>query len=153
MNRAVDKTNHQKITIRRRELLKDTFRQFKRTTFDVTNMIRVAFLAKSAVDGGGPRREFFRLLLADIFTVSGLFVGYPSSVTAAHNVVSLENGDYAIAAKMVVTSIVQGGLAPHCFSAAIADYIVYDEIKSPVNLYDIADTDVREKMQKTRVFS
>ena len=152
-NRAVDKTNNQRVNVRRRELLQDAFRQFKRTSFDVTKMLRITFLGESAVDGGGPCREFFRLLLADLFTVSGLFVGYPSSVTAAHNVVSLENGDFAIAAKVVVTSIVQGGLAPHCFSAAIADFIVYGEVRSPVNLNDIADSDVREKMKKVHIMA
>ena len=101
MNRAVDKANHQRVNIRRQELLKDAFRQFKHTSFDATKMLRITFLGESAVDGGGPRREFFRLLLADLFTLSGLFVGYPCSVTAAHNVVSLENGDYAIVAKVV----------------------------------------------------
>ena len=31
-NRAVDKTNNQRVNVRRRELLKDAFRQFKRTS-------------------------------------------------------------------------------------------------------------------------
>ena len=59
MNRAVDKANHQRVNIRRQELLKDAFRQFKRTSFDATKMLRITFLGESAVDGGGPRREFF----------------------------------------------------------------------------------------------
>ena len=53
--------------------------------------------------------------------------------------------------RWLVTSIVQGGPAPHCFSAAIADYIVYGEVRSPVNLNDIADIDVREKMEKVHL--
>ena len=48
-----------------------------------------------------PHCELFHLLLADLFSISGLFTGYPSSVTAYHNLVALQNGDYRVTAKMV----------------------------------------------------
>ena len=57
-------------------------------------------------------------------------------------------GDFAIAAKMIAASIVQGGPAPHCFSAAVADFIVYGEVRSSVQLTDITDLDIRLKMEK-----
>ena len=75
-------------------------------------------------------------------------MGYPSGVTAAHNLVALQNGDYKVAAKMVGASIVQAGLAPHCFSAAVADFIVHREVRSPVKLSDISDPDIRKKMEE-----
>ena len=49
---------------------------------------------------------------------------------------------------MVGTSIVQAGFAPHFFSYAAADFIVYGEVRSPVKLHDISDPDVRKKMEK-----
>ena len=51
---------------------------------------------------------------------------------------------------MVVTSIVQAGIAPHCFSYAVADFIVYGEVRSPIKLRDISDPDVRTKMEKVK---
>ena len=118
--------------MRRQELLADCFQQFKRSSFDVTKLLSVTFLTESAIDGGGPRRKLFRLLLADLFSISGLFTGYPSSVTAYHNLVALQNGDYRVAAKMVGASIVQAGIAPYCFSCAVANFIVYGEVRSEV---------------------
>ena len=147
-NRVVVKEPPQRINVRRQLLPHDAFRQFKRASFDPTKLLRVTFVGESAVDDGGPRREFFRLLLADLFTTCGFFTGYPSAVTAIHNVISLEDGDFAIAAKMIGASIVQGGPAPHCFSASVADFIVYGDVRSPVQLNDITDLDVQLKMAK-----
>ena len=45
----------------------------------------VEFFNDPAVDGGGPRREFFHLLLHGIFN-SSLFSGYPSNVVPVHNI-------------------------------------------------------------------
>ena len=75
------------------------------SSFDVSKLLSVTFLAESAVDGGGPRRELFRLLLADLFSISGLFIGYPSAVTTSHNVVALQYRDSAVAGKIVGASI------------------------------------------------
>ena len=146
--RVINKAFKQKLNVRRQELLADCFQQFKRSSFDVTKLLSVTFLTESAIDGGGPRRELFRLLLADLFSISGLFTGYPSSVTAYHNLVALQNGDYRVAVKMVGASIVQAGIAPHCFSCAVADFIVYGEVRSEVKLGDISDPDIRIKMEK-----
>ena len=149
--RMVNKATKQKLNVRRQESLTDSFRQFKRSSFDVTKLLSVTFLAEAAVDGGGPRRELFRLLLADLFSVSGLFTGYPTAVTASHNLVALQNGDYKVAAKIVGASIVQAGIAPHCFSCAAADFIVHSEVRSSVKLGDIGDPDIRMKMQKVQL--
>ena len=145
---AVNKTLKQKLFVRRQELLADSFQQFKRSSFDVSKLISVTFLAESAVDGGGPRRELFRLLLAELFSVSGLFTGYPSAVTTSHNMVALQSKDYRVAGKIVSASIVQAGIAPVCFSYAVADYIVYGEVRSRVQLADITDQEIRMKMEK-----
>ena len=118
------------------------------SSFDVSKLLSVTFLAESAVDGGGPRRELFRLLLADLFSISGLFIGYPSAVTTSHNVVALQNRDYAVAGKIVGASIVQAGIAPYCFSRSVADFIVHGEVRSKARLGDITDPDIRSKMEK-----
>ena len=55
--------SHQRITIRRSSLLKDSYRQFTRSGFFVNKPLRVIFIGEEAVDEGGPRREYFNLLL------------------------------------------------------------------------------------------
>ncbi len=49
-------------------------------------MIKVEFFQESAIDDGGPRREFFHLLLLDVFKESSLFAGYPINVVPVHNI-------------------------------------------------------------------
>ena len=38
---------------------------------------------------------------------------------------------------MIATCVIQGGEAPACFASAVADYLVYGEVKSPMCLGDI----------------
>ena len=65
-----------------------------------------------------------------------------------HNVEAVASNKFCIIGKMLATCIVQGGEAPVCFSKAVADYLVYDEVCSPVCLDDIADKEVQESLQK-----
>ena len=53
-----DKQNTHRITVRRTHIWQDALKAFKRP-FDVKKHLRVTFLGEPAVDGGGPRREFF----------------------------------------------------------------------------------------------
>ena len=64
----------QRLHIRRSHLLSDALQQFSRKSFDVTKMLKVSFIGESAVDAGGPRREFFYLVTHEIFKSS--FLGF-----------------------------------------------------------------------------
>ena len=43
-------------------------------------------------------------------------------------------------------SLVQGGEAPSCFSKAVADYFVYGDIRSPVDISDIPDQSIQKSL-------
>lgn len=147
-SRVVNKDKYQRINIRRKFLLEDATKQFNRDSFDISKLIRVTFIGESAIDTGGPRREFFRLLSIALFSTCNLFEGYPSSVTPSHNVLSLNGQHYKNAGKMITTSIIQGGPAPSCFAAPVADILIYNEVRSVVDLSEIHDMEIREKMNK-----
>lgn len=85
----------------------------------------------------GPRREFFQLLMHDIFK-SSLFAGFPGSCEA------VSDNTYYVVGKMIATCIIQGGEVPACFAQAVADYLVMDRVVSPVCLGDIPDYEIRE---------
>jgi hypothetical protein len=68
----------QRITVRRSNLLTDSFRIFSRSKTDLTKRLKVVFLGEASVDEGGPRREFFQLLLKEIFVDSGLLAVWPA---------------------------------------------------------------------------
>ena len=110
-------------------------------------MIKVRFIGEEAVDTGGPRREFFHLVLREMFR-SSLFQGYPSHIVPLHNIEAVTSNIFYIIGKILATCIVQGGEAPVCFSKAIGDYLIYDEIRSPVCLEDIAGQEIQNNLQK-----
>ena len=76
------------------------------------------FIGEQAVDEGGPRREFFRLVLRGVFSSSGLFTGCPDHVVPVHNVEALENNKFFIVGRMIATSLVQGGESPSCLETS-----------------------------------
>ena len=72
---------------------------FQHQSFDVSKILRVCFLGEAAIDTGGPRREFFQLMMVELLSEPSLFEGYPSSVTPTHNVLALSSGKFCIGRK------------------------------------------------------
>jgi len=138
----------QRIHVRRKCLLADSLRAFSKPTFNESKMLKVTFMGESAVDDGGPRREYFQLLLKDVFSSSGLFVGWPDHVIPVHHVEAVASNRFYIIGKMVSTCLIQGGQPPVCIADGIADYLVYDEVRSKPCLEDIPDCAVRHKLNK-----
>ena len=103
-------------------------------------------LGESSVDDGGPKRKFFQLLTKEAFTISGLFVGWPNNVILVHNVEALAANTYYIIGKMISYCLVYGGQPPVCFSQAIAEYIIYNEIRCQPSLDDIPDHVIKQKL-------
>ena len=53
-----DDEDVQRINIRRSQVLLDSLRQFRKTSFNVEKLLKVCFIVEEAVDARGPRREF-----------------------------------------------------------------------------------------------
>ena len=64
--------------IRRRHVLGDTLHKL-RNGLDVTKRLRVTFIGESAVDTGGPLREYFTILMRCIAQNNSLFCGKENS--------------------------------------------------------------------------
>ena len=79
--------------VRRTNIVADATRALKRN-FDATKLLKVMFAGEPSVDEGGPRREFFQLVIKEIFIMSGLFNGWPLNVVLAHNVEALADNQY-----------------------------------------------------------
>ena len=143
-----DEEDYQRISVRRPNLYLDAMRAFSKPTFNVSKMLKVVFIGEASVDQGGPRREFFQLLMKDAFSLSGLFVGWPSNVVPIHNVEAVTSNKYYLVGKMIATCLVQGGQPPVCFAPAVVEYLVYNEVKCEPTLDDIYDHSVKEKLEK-----
>ena len=137
----------QRIHIRRSHIFTDALRQFSKRSFDVSKMLQVRFIGEEAVDEGGPRREFFHLLTHAIVN-SDLFAGFPEHVVPLHSMRAVANNTYFMIGKMLATCVVQGGEAPVCFAQAVADYLVYERVCSPVCIEDIPDYEVQDCLRK-----
>ena len=140
-----DEEDHQRICVRRSHLFSDAACAFSRPNFNVSKLLKVVFVGEPSVDEGGPRRDFFQLLMKEAFTSSGLFAGWPQNVVPMHSVKAVAAN---IVGKMIAMCLVQGGQPPVCFAAAVADYIVFDEVKSEPSLNDIPDHTVWNKLEK-----
>ena len=76
----------QRVVVRRSHLISDAFSQFGLKSFNPSLLIKVYFVGEPGEDIGGPRREFFRLLLEQMFQLPDMFKGWPNNVTIKHNV-------------------------------------------------------------------
>jgi hypothetical protein len=55
-----------------------------------------------------------------------IFFRHSAVIISVHNINAVSDNKYYIIGKMIATSIIQGGQPPLCFSAAVADFLVYD---------------------------
>ena len=112
------------IAVRRRHLWKDSKLVLCRPNNKYSTGMRVAFVSEAAVDEGGPRREYFRLVLAEIANNNSLFDGDPQRRVLRHNVMELAGSSYLIVGRNIALSLIYGGPAPHFFTRAVAEYIL-----------------------------
>ena len=101
----------QSIIVRRSHIFSDALRTFSRATFDIAKFLKVTFVGKSAVDEGGPRREFFCLLIHSAILSSMYFEGRSGHLVPVHSLEGLSSNKFYIIGKMLSTPIVQGGVA------------------------------------------
>ena len=143
-----DEEDRQRLHVRRNSLVKDTLAAFSRSSFDVSKMLKVVFIPEGAVDDGGPCREFFQLAVKEVLKSGSFFTGWPSNVVPQHNIEAVAEGTYFTIGKLIATCLVQGGQPPVCFSSAVADFLVYNEVRAKPCLDDIPNLNVREQLAK-----
>ena len=80
-----------------------------------------------------------------------LFTAWPDYVLPVHNINAVAESKFYLIGKIIATGLVQGGEPPVCFSAAVADFIVYDSVRSKFSIDDIPDHDVRDALRKVLV--
>ena len=80
--------------------------------------MRVTFVSEAAVDEGGPRREYFRLVLGELANNNTLFDGGFQRRILRHNLIQLEGSSYLLAGCIMALSLIYGGPPPHFFARA-----------------------------------
>jgi hypothetical protein len=119
---------------------------FSRENFDISKRLHVRFIGESGIDDGGIRREFFRLIIKETLR-SSPFAGWPSNVIPIRsNNVTLNH--YFQIWRILCASIIHGGEAPPCFSRGIAEFIIFNEIKTSPCIEDVPDNAIWQSLRK-----
>lgn len=141
-----------RIKARRRHIWEDALNSFKRG-IPASKHLRVTFLGEPAVDAGGPLREFFRLLLREIFRNGSLFCGPDTARYPLHNVAALTKGTFKYIGHMMGASLLNGGPAPSFFANVVADYILFGIERVKVKLEDViaVNPNMHGKLEKVKI--
>lgn len=103
---------HHRVTVRRSHVWGDSHRLFKRG-ISINKRFDVTFLGEPAVDAGGPRREYFTLLLKSAANQNALFEGPIDHRIPDHNMSALMEKEYVMMGRMFVA----------CFAGRPCTYI------------------------------
>ena len=85
-----DGSSKQTIRVRRRYIREDAVHVYNRGNFKCLKDLRVNFIGEEGIDLGGPRREYFTLILDEI--KSRLFFGKSGHRVPIHDATKLREG-------------------------------------------------------------
>ncbi|CAB4009412.1 G2 M phase-specific E3 ubiquitin- ligase-like [Paramuricea clavata] len=131
------------ITISRKAIFATARKAIDRRRFSFLKPVFVTFAGEEAVDEGGPKREFFRLLMREICD-SSIFHGSWFS----HDLGLLADNRYELAGKLVAWSILHGGSGPRCLSVTGFDFRTSVEVNHKVAIESVADHEMKEILGK-----
>ena len=113
------------LQVRRKHIWKDSLRAFKQRGFTPRKWLKIEFVGESAIDEGGPRREYFRLGMQELQRNNALFQGALGKRVPSHNLQLLSNKEYRDVGRFFAMSILQGGPSPQFLSPTVAHYLLH----------------------------
>ena len=114
----MDDEDVQLIVVRRGSVWMDVKRLFAKP---YVNLRRIWKVGEEGQDGGGLRREFFRIALSSIFNDPVLFRGNAHKVPT-NDSRAIMRKEFLFVGYIISSSIVQGGSGPECFPEWIFQY-------------------------------
>ena len=140
---------------RENDLFKQVLRKYKNPAFDITKPPNVEFSVEFRVDGGGPSREYFHLVMESLWkTQAGgitLFKGQPDHLVPSHNYDFVSGGMLVLAGKMTLHSLLNKCNGVPGISRPVASYLISgrrDAVVEKISLQDIPDPDVQSSVQQ-----
>ena len=143
----MDKSDFQRIVVRRNHLWEDALKRFK-VGLDFQKYVRVLFVGEPAVDEGGPLREFLHLLMGEIATNNSLFCGDENCRVPLPNMAALEKLTFKHIGEMMALSIIHGGPAPNFLPQSVVDYLLYGMGKVKTTIEEVPCATMRTKLYK-----
>ena len=146
-----------RISVSREDLFTDSICIFKAANFNFDQPIKVTFENEPGIDGGGPRREYFSLLLKELVSLRSpvrLFEGNENRLLPLHNTDALRSGLFKVAGRMITSSIINGAPGFLCLAPAVYSYLTSGSMNEAVEVatvHDIPDLEMREIISKVTV--
>ena len=145
-----------RLFINRSSVFEDSVAYFKQREFDFSTPIKITFEGEPAVDGGGPVREFFTILMRELLSTSltvRLFEGKDHCFIPIHNTDALRSNLFKVAGKMVTASVCHGGPGLPIFPKAVYSYFKDpnpDNVADEISKEDVVDMEVIEAVNKVK---
>ena len=149
-----DTENYNIINVRRNHIWNDALRAISKPAFNPLFPIRVTFISESAVDEGGPSREFFTLALLKMSEDASIFHRNDNAKLFTHNVQGLKKRlffyGWDVCFPLISLSLANGSPGISCLSETVYSYLCYglQQGKMISKVCDIDDVMVREHLLK-----
>ncbi|XP_069105066.1 uncharacterized protein [Argopecten irradians] len=125
------------LLISRSNILKSTIRVVKRDSFNYCSKFKVHFSGEDGDDLGGPKREFLRLLMAELSEV--IFQGGEKNKFFLHDLEKLTASTYELAGRLVAFSVLHGGPGIPVLHPMAYQFIVQGESAFKMGLPAVED--------------
>ncbi|KAL3054888.1 hypothetical protein OYC64_017752 [Pagothenia borchgrevinki] len=141
------------VNVLRSDVLESAFRTFRRRAFDPNRRLDIVFVdtcgvGEGSVDGGGPCREFLRLLLKSMME-SQYFVGPQNSRSLALNSLAFSRGNYKMLGMIFAVCLVHGGVGPCVLSRRM--FAQLSGLPAPpVDITEVDDFELREQLDNIK---
>ena len=129
-----------RISVRRSHVWDDTIRLYNKGIY-CDKLLKVSFIGEPAIDLGGPKREYFTLLMQAIVRNNMLFEGPSHMRIPKVNASALIENRYFVIGRMMAASIVHDCTAPAFLAKSIVDYLLYG-LSSEID--EVYDKDVKD---------
>ncbi|MEQ2253203.1 hypothetical protein ILYODFUR_029802, partial [Ilyodon furcidens] len=159
LSKNIDTGMHCKFNVSRSAVLDGAIRGFKRASYNPHFSMNVKFSDdfeknEEAIDLGGPRREFLRLII-EALSMSPMFEGTDESKNLAMNSTELfsyytamREVKYFLAGTAIAVTLIHGGPAPRFLSPVLCASLVGGSNAACPTLKDVTDADLHEKLKK-----
>ena len=137
-----------RVAVRRKHILQDTLNTLKRIPWKATKYIKVAFIGEPGVDDGGPRREFFRLLLESIGRSNMYFRGPVGRRIPSSNALALHDQIFFYIGQIFGLSLLHDGPFVRWLAPVVVNYILGVDASDGLSVEDIPDKEIGAKVEK-----
>lgn len=146
---STDPDNEFSLAVRRADVLGSALLGIDRKAFSPFKPLKVSFFGEEAQDGGGPRREFFRLLADGI--KSSMCVGSNECYILRHDVVGLQAKKFERLGQLMALSLAQEGSGFSFFAPCMFDYICGKDVHEiTVDVNSVPDYEAHDLLLKLK---